>query len=273
MTSPIYTDLLQAKMLRGIRASIASDGNLLAFFGAEGIALISYEQLEHTIKPPLLAVVSGQGTPGSRFSQQANFTYKVPIITFIPRQTPVNPAVPTPAPPTVTPVAAGPLTGTFSYRSTFWGDAGESWASDATTVTLSGQSAAIGFGTIPSGVKGARLWRTADARSAYRYDETIQPDQLSSGWVDGLADSMLGDELAPISLFVENLKDYLRGVLYAHEQITDDDGVSLCDSALILGDRIDVIDRTRNLRIVGMLAQFSTIYSVVTMQSTADEAP
>lgn len=270
MTSPIYTDLLQARMLRGILKSFSDDQNLVDFFGAEGIRLVSYEQLEHTIVPPLLAVVSGQGKPERVISQQANFSYSVPIITFMPRQTPVNPAVPQPAPPTVTPVAAGPLTGIFSWRATFWNDAGESWASDAVAATLAGKSAALNFGAIPGSVKGARVWRTANGRSAYRYVETVQPDQLAAGWVDGLADSMLGDELAPIQLFAENLKDYIRGLLYAHETIETDSGEHLADATLILGDRIDVIDRTRNLRIVGMMAQYGTIYSTETMQSTAD---
>lgn len=269
MTSPIYTDLIQARMLRGILKSFSDDQNLVDFFGAEGIRLIDYEQLEHTIVPPLFAVVSGKGKPEQVISQQANFSYSVPIIFFVPRQTPVNPAVPTPAAPIITP-AAGPLTGIYSYRATFWNDAGESWASDAVTVTLAGQSAALNFGTIPSGVKGARVWRTADGRSAYRYVETVQPDQLAAGWVDGLADSMLGDELAPVQLFVANLKDYIRGRLYANQTIETDSGEHLADANLILGDRADGIDRTRNLRMVAMEATFGTIYSTQTMQSTAD---
>jgi hypothetical protein len=270
MTSPIYTDLVQARMLRGIRKSLADDQNLVDFFGAEGIRLVSYEQLEHTIVPPLLAVVSGKGKPEQVLSQQANFSYTVPIMTFVPRQTPVNPAVPQPAAPAVTPVTAGPLTGAFSYRATFWNDSGESWASDATAATLTGQSAALDFGTIPSDVKGARVWRTANGRSAYRYVETVQPDQLATGWTDDLADSMLGDELAPIQLFAENLKDYIRGVLYAHQTIETDSGERLADANLILGDRVDVIDRSRNIRLVVMEAQFGTIYSTETMQPTAD---
>ena len=269
MTSPLYADLLQAKMLRGIRGSIAGDQNLLAFFGAEGIRLVSYEELEHTIVPPLLATVTGQGKPERVISEQANFGYSVPIVMFLPRQTPVNPAVPRPAAPTVTQVA-GALTGAFSYRSTFWNAAGESWASEPTDVTLAGQGASIDFGTIPSGVLGARVWRTANGRTACRYVETVQPDQLAAGWVDELPDATLGDELAPVQLFVENLKDYLRGVLYAHETIETDGGEHLADANVILGDRVDVIDRTRNLRVVGMMAQYSTIFSVETMQSVAD---
>jgi hypothetical protein len=270
MTSPIYTDLVQARMLRGILKSFSDDQNLVDFFGAEGIRLIDYEQLEHTIIPPLFAVVSGRGKPEQVISQQANFSYSVPIIFFIPRQTPVNPAVPTPAAPIVTPVAAGPLTGSFSYRATFWNDAGESWASDAVPVTLAGESAALDFGTIPDGVKGARVWRTANGRSAYRYVETVQPDQLAAGWIDDLADAMLGDELAPVQLFVANLKDYVRGVLYAHQTIETDSGERLADANLVLGDKVDGIDRTRNLRLVSMEAQFGTIYSTETMQPTAD---
>ena len=274
MTSPLYTDLLQAKILRGVRKSLAEDENLLAFFGDEGIRLISYEQLEHPIVPPLLAVVTGQTViVGRVISQQANLTYTVPIVMFLPRQTPVNPAVPRPAPPSITPTSGGGLTGAFSYRATFWNALGESWASDAVDVSLSGQSAVIDFGTIPETVLGARVWRTEDGRSAYRYVETVQPDQLSSGWKDELPDAMLGDELAPVELFIENLKDYLRGVLYAHETLRDEENVALCDAALIMGDRIDVIDRTRNLRVVGMAAHCATIFSVETMQTTADEAP
>lgn len=257
-------------MLRGIRASIAGDQNLLAFFGDEGIRLISYEELEHTIVPPLFAVVSGQGKPERVISEQANFGYSVPMVMFLPRQTPVNPAVLRPSAPIVTPVADGPLTGAFSWRATFWNDAGESWASDSVDVELAGESATIDFGTIPSGVKGARVWRTANGRSAYRYVETVQPDQLAAGWADELADAMLGDELAPIQLFAENLKDYLRGVLYAHETIEAENGEHLADANVILGDRIDVIDRTRNLRIVGMMAQYGTIFSTETMQPVAD---
>lgn len=274
MTSPLYTDLLQAKMLRGIRKSLADDQNLLDFFGEEGIRLVSYEELEHTIVPPLLAAVSGQAANVGRvISGQANLTYTVPILFFLPRQTPVNPAVPRPTGLAVTAASGGSLTGAFSWRATFWNAAGESWASESVDVSLSGQNASLNFGTIPAGVLGARVWRTANARTAYRYVETVQPDQLASGWVDDLADAMLGDELAPVQLFVENLKDYLRGVLYAHETIRTDAGVDLCDAALVMADRVDVIDRTRNLRVVGMAAQFATIFSVETMNSTADEAP
>ena len=271
MSSPLYDDLIQAKMLRGVRKSIAADGNLLEFFGEEGIRLMSYEELEGPIVPPLLAVVSGQGKPEQVIGRQANFSYSVPIVVYVPRQTPVNPAVPRPAPPAITPTSGGGLTGSFSWRATFWNEAGESWASEPTDASLSGQSAVIAFGTVPDGVVGARVWRTEDGRSAYRYVETIQPDQLSSGWKDELDDSMLGDELAPVQLFVENLKDYLRGVLYAHQTIEEDDGTHLADADLILGDRIDRIDRTRNLRIVGMMAQYGTIYSTETMQSIADQ--
>lgn len=273
MTSPLYEDLLQAKMLRGIRESIAEDAPTLEYFGAEGIRLVSYEELEHTIVPPLLAVVTGQAANVGRvISRQANVTYTVPVVLFLPRQTPVNPAVPTPAAPVVSAVAGGSLTGRFSYRATFWNEAGESWASEPTEITLSGGNVSIDFGTIPAGVLGARLWRTARERTAYRYVETIQPEQLAAGWVDDVPDSMLGDEIAPVQLFIENLKDYLRGILYAHETIRVD-GVDLCDAALVLADRVDAIDRTRNLRVVGMACQFATIFSVETMQSTADEAP
>lgn len=274
MTSPIYADAVQARVLKGIRKAYADDQNVLAFFGANGIREISYEELEHPIRPPFLAIVSGQAKAERVVSRQADLIYSVPLVAFLPRQTPANPNVPTPTGLSVAAGAAGPLTGVYAYRLTGWNAEGESWASGEVGVTLSADAADLTFGTIPSGVTGLRVWRTEAGRTAFRYLETLQADAVALGtWTDAVPDADLGDELAPIRLFGENLKDYLRLVLFAKETLRDENGVDLCDAALVFGDRVDVIDRARNLRVIGMAAACSTIFSVETMQPTADEAP
>ncbi len=274
MTSPIYADAVQARILKGIRRAYAGDQNVLAFFGAEGIREVSYEELEHPIRPPFLAIVSGQAKTERVVSRQADLLYSVPLVVFLPRQTPANPNVPTPTGLSVAAGVPGPLTGVYSYRATGWNAEGESWASAEVSVTLDHEAAVLTFGTIPSGIVGLRLWRTEAGRTASRYLETIQADALSAGtWTDSVLDRGLGDELAPIRLFGENLKDYLRLVLFGQETLRDENNVDLCDAALVFGDRVDTIDRSRNLRVIGMAAACSTIFSVETMQPTADEAP
>ena len=267
MTSGPFIDRASVRVLKAIRSAFAADADALAFFGSKGIRQVSSEALDHAVRPPLLAIVAGQQKMSRVVGGEADLLYTVPVLMFLPRQTPVNPDVPIPAAPGVTPTT-GTLTGTFRYRVTGWNAEGESWASPEAVITLAGQGAALAF-TAPPGVIGLRVWRTPDGGTGARYLETMQAGKLAL--VDSVPDCKLGDELAPVELFVENLKDFVRTILYQNETLREETGVDIADACLVMDDRLDSIDHGRNLRVVGFKASVHTIYGTVDGQPKADE--
>lgn len=265
-----FDDGVSARLLAGIHTAYANDAATVAFFGADGIRQVDYEELEHPIRAFFLAIVAGQQKAQRVVGGEADLLYRVPILVYLPRQTPVNASIAVPPAPVITKVSGGALTGTFIYRVTQWNEAGESWASPPVTVTLAGENAAVSFSSPPAGM-GFRVWRSTKGCTACRYNETIQPATVPSGYVDSVPDASLGDELAPVRLFAVNLKDYLRTVLYQNETLKEATGVDVADACLVLEDKLDAIDRARNLRVIGFAAQAHTIYGTQDGDPKADE--
>lgn len=257
----IYSEKVTAELARITRSVLAADSDLLAFFGAEGIRLCDYEDLEGQIVPPLLAVVPGLEEHVRQMESTVEGMLPIHLFVYLPRATPTNPAITTPSAPSVAQGATGALTGAYRYRVTATTDEGESFASDASSLlTVTGKRITVTVPTI-SGAMGRRLWRTEAGRIAYRFLDVI-PDNTTTSYTDNLADAYLGDELAPVQLSARNLMDHLRSVLWVGETLHDA-GVDHADATLVFRNKADRIIPRRNLRQIVTTAQYGTLYSSV----------
>lgn len=244
MTYSVYDESPLARIPRRVRDVLAADAGLVAFF-ENRISECDREELENPQTVPSLWIVPSKITSERQVGGLIDARYEIGVIAVLPRLTPAIAGIAAPSAPTVAAVSGGALTGTYGYRLTAFGALGESFASSAASVAPNAQAVTVTPPSLPSGATGFRVWRTRAGRDAYRWVHTIYG---TAAWTDTLADTSLGDELAPIRYYGERLIEEIARVLYDDESFRDD-GECLSDQALFCEPGPDRVIAARNLRV------------------------
>lgn len=281
----LYDEKIQSFTARKVRELLAADADLADFFGPENIRFGQSRSFEGPIRPPLLAVWPTGSKDSRLIGGQINARLPLQITLFLPRPAAPTPSLTIPPAPTGTPtgaVGSGHVKGPVLYYVTAGNESGESLAGAPLLVNPNEQAVAL---TLPivAGATWRRLWRTCQARIAARWCRTVL-DNTTTAVVDDTQDSLLGDELAPLSVLVAGtrhelllgptLRDHIRKVLYQEAADTlQEQGREQMDPITLVDDVADQVDRERNLWVVTLHARYGTRLNPGTMRSDVDETP
>jgi len=263
VTYSVYDESPLARIPRKVRDVLAADAGLLAFFEGR-ISECDREELENPQTVPSLWVVPSKLTSERQVGGLIDARYEIGVIAVLPRLTPAVAGIAAPSVPTLVASGSGSLTGTYKYRLTAFGAAGESFASAAVSAAPSAQLVTVTPPSLPAGATGFRVWRTRANRDAYRWLHTIYG---TGSWVDNTADTSLGDELAPIRYYGERLIEEIARVLYVDESFTDA-GECLADQALFCEPGPDRVIASRNLRFKALKVSIPTQINPETKEVT-----
>lgn len=241
---------------RLVRMLLAADTGLASFF--DEIPVADLPQFELPLSAPSLPIYPGNPKRARMTGGPISLAYEISINLILPRQTPASSSRTVPAKPTIT-KATDPsgVTGVYEYRLTEFGDDGESYASDETSVTLAGQLPTLALPALSATGRGFRVWRSRKGSTACRWAGTSW--QGSVDWTDPMDDGTLGDELAPVLLQAERLVDAITAVLLGGEYLIEDGEVK-SDMVLAIETPEGGVVSGRNLWRQQILATVASYY-------------
>lgn len=263
MTYSVYDESPLARIPRKVRDVLAADAGLVSFFEGR-ISECDREEIENPQAVPSLWIVPSKITSERQVGGLIDMRYEIGVIAVLPRLTPAVAGITAPSAPTVAAASGGALTGTYKYRLTAFGTAGESFASASASAAPSAQAVTVTPPALPSGATGFRVWRTRAGRDAYRWVKTLYG---TAAWTDTVVDTALGDELAPIRYYGERLIEEIARVLYVDESFTDS-GECLADQALFCEPGPDRVIAARNLRFKSLRVSIPTQINPETKEVT-----
>lgn len=259
MTYSVYDESPLARIPRRVRDVLAADAGLVAFFEGR-ISECDREDLENPQTVPSLWVVPGKLTAERQVGGNVLARYELGVIAVLPRLTLAVAGIAAPSAPTLAATSGGALSGAYQYRLTAHGAVGESFASASASVSPSNQAVTVTPPSLPSGASGFRVWRTRAGRDAFRWIKTLYG---TAAWTDTLADTALGDELAPIRYYGERLIEEIARVLYVDETFSDA-GDCLADQALFCEPGPDRVIAARNIRLKSLKVSIPTEFDPTT---------
>lgn len=257
--SSVYDEGPLARIPRKVRDVLAADAGLLAF--TEGhISEGEDSDLENAIPLPSIWIVPLAPNEQRQVGGFVEINYDLALFLALPRSTPATAEIAAPTAPTVAAGATGSLTGTYQYRLTAYGAAGESYASAAASVSVSGKDVTVTPASLPSGAIGFRIWRTKAGQSAFRWAGV----SIGAGpWTDNTPDSALGDELAPIRYYGQRVIEEASSVLYNAEPLFDV-SEDISDASLKCYPGPDRLVSSRNMRLKTLVITVPALIDPVT---------
>jgi len=261
MPSSVYDESPLARIPRKVRDVIAADAGILAFAESH-ISEGEYQDLENPIPLPSIWVVPLVARAERQVGGDVEISYDLSVVIALPRNTPAIPGITAPAVPTVAAGATGGLTGTYQYRLTAYGSAGESYASTSASVTVTAKKITVTPPALPSGATGFRVWRTRAGKSAFRWVGTIAG---SVAWTDNVDDTDLGDELAPIRYLGERVLEEIASVLYTAEPLYDSTKY-VSDANLLCRPGPDRVISGRNMRLKTLIVTVPALINAQTKE-------
>lgn len=261
---------LKTLIASNVRAYLAADASLLAFFGAAGIRTREYAESGAPTSLPYLTVVPGQlvDLPTTREGAKARF--EVDLAVYLPRLAPADDSLAVPTVPSAADGGTGLLTVTRRYCATYYTATGESFACELSApITVTGKKVALTVSTGPAGTVGRRLWATRTNRTCARFLDVI-PDNSTTTYVDETPDAYLGDEIAPYPGLYGDLMEQAKAVLWANRTletlVPTATHIQLVDSIAAFKDEKPVIDQQNRLLWQTTVA-YSLFYSMSARQS------
>jgi len=249
-----------------VRAYLAADATLAAFFGTDRIRVREYQEQGGPTPAPYLVVEHGRLDDKPTTSQAANARYDVELIAYLPRYVTADASLSTPSTPTAAAGTFGILSVSRRYAVTFYTATGESYASDlSTVVTVTSKRIAVTIPTGPAGTVGRRIWATRSSGLCPRFLDVI-PDNTTTTYSDETLDIHLGDEIPPYPGDYGDIFEHAKSVLWANRQlfqlVPTATGAQLTDSIALFRDSKPAIDATRNQLVYSTTATYSLHYSM-----------
>jgi len=242
--SSVYDESPLARIPRKVRDVLAGDAGMMAFT-ENHISEGEDSDLENAVPLPSLWIVPLAPNEQRQVGGFVEINYDLALFLALPRSTPATSEIAAPSAPSVAAGGTGSLTGTYRYRLTAYGAAGESYASESASITVSGKTVTVAPPALPAGATGFRVWRTKAGMDAFRWIGVIIG---TSAWTDNTSDSDMGDELAPIKYYGQRVIEQAASILYAAEplfDVTED----ISDASLKCYPGPDRLVTSRNMRL------------------------
>lgn len=254
-----------------VRAYLAADATLVAFFGADRIQVREYQELAGPTPAPFLAIVHGQLQDKPTTSDAANARLDIDVTAFLPRYVTADASLSTPSVPTAAAGTFGILSVSRRYAVTFYTATGESYASDLSTViAVTSKRIAVTIPTGPAGTVGRRIWATRSGGLCPRFLDVIA-DNTTTSYSDETPDVYLGDEIAPYPGDYGDVFERVKLVLWANRQlfqlVPTATGDQLTDSIAMFRDSKPAVDATRNQLVWTTTATYSLHYGMSDRES------
>jgi len=260
VTVGLYDEAPGVVVPRAVAARLAASSELASFFGARIFGSTFEEAMAPILEPTLACVMRGEEDQLRQTGGGIRLVYVVGVSAFLPAPTPAVGWLTVPAAPTLASATAGALTGSYDYRLTELMTDGESFSSARLTLSLTSQSPTLTMPAASSGSLGWRLWRSKAGLTACRWCATVPPGTATV--TDTVADSALGDELAPVKGMREQLGNVIRAALYGTDnEILPLDGHYRSAGALRVTVEEPRYAGRRNLMVYGLTARYFAYYN------------
>ena len=249
-----------------VRAYLAADATLAAFFGTDRIQVREYQEGAGPTPAPFLVIVHGQLQDKPTTSQAANARLDIDVMAYLPRYVTADASLTTPSTPTAVAGSTGLLTVTRRYAVTFYTATGESYASDlSVAATVTSKRIIVTIPTGPAGTVGRRIWATRSGGLCPRFLDVIA-DNTATSYSDETPDIYLGDEIAPYPGDYGDVFERVKLVLWANRQlfqlVPTATQAQLTDSIALFRDSKPGVDATRNQLVWATTATYSLHYSM-----------
>lgn len=265
---------------------LASDADLLGFFGAAGIGFHGREEARAGLFPPRVPYLASIGDRAGDTRGLGNTGRRVIPVLVVGYVHPLQPCLPDITPPSVVTLgakAAGVLTGSYRWLLTKTTAAGESFVGEvpgpggkivawSAAALVSAEQITL---NIPAhGGTGARLWRCEASGTRFRFRKYIS-GAGGGTFVDGATgdtgapDSALSQESAPIRHGTERLMEYVNTVLAGREPLAQDNRAQVY-KAMTFDEIGDDYLPALNVRRVTLEAAMPTKFTFTTRQQKVD---
>lgn len=261
---------LKTLIASNVRAYLAADALLLAFFGDTGIRTREYAEGGVPTSLPYLTVVPGQlaDLPTTREGSRARF--EVDLMVYLPRLAPADDTLAVPSVPSPSDGGTGLLTVTRRYCVTYYTATGESFACELSApITVTGKKITLTIPTGPAGTVGRRIWATRSSMACARFLDVVANNTATS-YTDETPDAYLGDEIAPYPGLYGDLMEQVKATLWTNRTletlVPTATHIQLVDSIASFKDVKPVIDAQNRLLWQTTVA-YSLFYAMSSRQS------